>query len=135
MNFIKELKNKKYLDAYSQTKLFEKTRRFAKGVGAKFTYLVLILFYTLQQPSTPRLAKSIIIGALGYFILPMDFIPDFIPVAGFSDDFTALFAALVAVALYVESDTKMKARKRLNIWFGSYNEAQLEIIDKELKFK
>lgn len=48
----------------------------------------------LKDENTPGKHKMIIIGALGYFILPVDLIPDFIPVAGFTDDAAALIACL-----------------------------------------
>ncbi|HAO61680.1 MAG TPA: hypothetical protein DCQ90_07135 [Erysipelotrichaceae bacterium] len=132
MDVNEELKDPKYAEAYSETKLFEKIMKFAKYAGIRVIYLALLLFYTLQQAATPKWAKSVIIGALGYFILPLDFIPDFIPVAGFSDDITALLSVLVAVALYVNEETKMKAKAKLHVWFGSYDEAKLETIDHKI---
>ena len=88
-------------------------------------YAVLLLYYTLQKPEVPKKTKAVIIGALGYFILPLDLIPDFIPIAGFSDDLTALVSAVVAVALYVDEDTKRRAKTRLQVWFGAYDETDL----------
>jgi uncharacterized membrane protein YkvA (DUF1232 family) len=76
----------------------------------------LTLYYTLQDKDTPKWAKTIIIGALGYFILPMDAIPDFIPVAGLTDDFGALAAALGMVAMHVKPGHKEKARSTWNKW-------------------
>lgn len=128
----KELKERKYTEAYSEPKLFDKIKKFAKKAGIKVIYLALLLFYTLQQPETPRKAKSVIIGALGYFIFPMDLIPDFIPIAGFSDDLTALAGALVMVAMHVNEDTKRKARERLRIWFGDYDQSELDNIDEKM---
>jgi uncharacterized membrane protein YkvA (DUF1232 family) len=128
----KELKERKYTEAYSEPKLFDKIKKFAKKAGIKVIYLALLLFYTLQQPETPRKAKSVIIGALGYFIFPMDLIPDFIPIAGFSDDFTALAGALVMVAMHVNEDTKRKAKERLRIWFGDYDQSELDNIDEKM---
>jgi len=130
-----ELKDEKYTEAYSVPKLFDKIIKFAKKAGIKIIYLALLLFYTLQQTTTPTWAKSIIVGALGYFILPVDLIPDFIPVAGFSDDLTALASALVAVALFVEEDTKLRAKEKLHVWFGAYDESELKSIDKLTKSK
>lgn len=130
-----ELKNEKYGEAYSEPKLFDKIIKFAKKAGIKIIYLALLLYFTLQQSSTPTWAKSIIVGALGYFILPIDLIPDFIPVAGFSDDLTALASALVAVALFVEEDTKVKAKEKLHVWFGAYDESELKSIDNMTKNK
>ena len=127
-----ELKERKYTEAYSEPKLFDKIKKFAKKAGIKVIYLALLLFYTLQQPETPRKAKSVIIGALGYFIFPMDLIPDFIPIAGFSDDLTALAGALVMVAMHVNEDTKRKARERLRIWFGDYDQSELDTIDEKM---
>ena len=65
------------------------------------------MYYTLQKPATPVWAKTMIIGALGYFISPIDLIPDFIPIAGYTDDLTALVAAIVAVAMYIDEDVKL----------------------------
>lgn len=132
MDVNEELKDEKYKEAYSETKLFEKIIKFAKKAGIKVIYLALLLFFTLQQSTTPIVAKSVIIGALGYFIFPLDFIPDFIPIAGFSDDLTALVSALVAVALYVNEDTKLKAKEKLHVWFGEYDESELESIDNKI---
>ncbi|MHC1734513.1 MAG: YkvA family protein [Erysipelotrichaceae bacterium] len=133
MDINEEMKDSKYREAYSETKLFNKILKFAKTAGTKAIYLALLLFYTLQQATTPKWAKSVIVGALGYFILPLDFIPDFIPIAGFSDDITALLSVLVAVALYVNEDTKAKARARMQVWFGSYDETKLDEIDRKIE--
>ncbi len=129
---IKELKDEKYHDAYSEEKLFDKILKFAKSAGIKLIYLALLLFYTLQKSTTPTIAKSIIVGGLGYFILPLDFIPDFIPIIGFSDDLTALFSVLIAVALYIDDDIKSKAKSKLQVWFGDFDQKELEDIEDKL---
>lgn len=132
MNFEEELKDQKYSKAYSESKLFLRIKKFSKNAGIKAVYLCLLLFYTLQKSTTPKWAKSIIVGALGYFILPLDFIPDFLPITGFSDDVTALISVLVAVALYVDEETKIKAKEKLHVWFGAYDEAKLYTIESKL---
>jgi len=133
MDIQKELKEEKYTKAYSESKLLEKVLKFAKSAGIKVIYLVLLLFYTLQQTTTPKLAKSIIVGGLGYFILPTDLVPDIIPMIGFTDDMTALISVLLAVALFINEDTKVKAKEKLHVWFGKYDEAELEVIDNKIK--
>lgn len=133
MIFIKELKNKKYAHAFSELNLFEKIARFAQVAGIKTVYGALVLYYTLLEKATPKLAKSIIVGALGYFILPTDFIPDFIPIVGFSDDLTALMAVLVAVSLYVTQEIKFKAKDRLHVWFGEYDSEVINELEKKLE--
>ena len=52
---IKELKDEKYHDAYSEEKLFDKILKFAKSAGIKLIYLALLLFYTLQKSDAPLL--------------------------------------------------------------------------------
>jgi len=127
------LKEEKYTKAYTESKLLEKILKFAKSAGIKVIYLVLLLFYTLQQSTTPKLAKSIIVGGLGYFILPTDLVFDIIPMLGFTDDMTALISVLLAVALFINEDTKKKAKEKLHIWFGTYDETELEVIDNKIK--
>ena len=114
MKFMDKLKEKKYITAFSEVNLIEKIKQFGKKAGIKVIYLVLLLFYTLQKTTTPKFAKSLIIGGLGYFILPADFLPDLIPGIGFTDDLTALISVVVAVALFIDEGVKAKAKQRLH---------------------
>ena len=128
MKFMDKLKEKKYITAFSEVNLIEKIKQFGKKAGIKVIYLVLLLFYTLQKTTTPKFAKSLIIGGLGYFILPADFLPDLIPGIGFTDDLTALISVVVAVALFIDEGVKAKAKDRLHVWFGDYDEEELASI-------
>ncbi|HZK70906.1 MAG TPA: DUF1232 domain-containing protein [Clostridia bacterium] len=132
MDINEKLKDQKYADAYSETKLFEKIIKFAKSAGIKVIYAALLLFFTLQKPATPVWAKTMIIGALGYFIFPVDFIPDFIPIAGYTDDLAALVAAIVAVAMYIDEDVKQKSKAKLHDWFKAYDESELNNVDNKI---
>jgi uncharacterized membrane protein YkvA (DUF1232 family) len=67
-----------------------------------------------------------IIGALGYFILPLDIIPDVVPVLGYTDDIAALAGVLVAVVKCVSPEIKEQAKAKLAEWFGEYDESELE---------
>lgn len=129
---IKDIKDEKYVEVYSEDKLFNKIIKFAKSAGIKLIYIVLLLFYTLQKSTTPKFAKSIIIGGLGYFILPLDALSDFIPLIGFTDDLTALVSVLIAVALYVDEEVKSKAKQKLMVWFGKYDDSEIEEIDNKI---
>jgi len=132
MEINKELNDKKYTEAYSENRLFGKIKKFAKAAGIKVIYLVLLLFFTLQKASTPKWAKSVIVGALGYFIFPLDFLPDFLPITGFTDDLTALLAVIGTIALYIDEDIKSKAKAKLHVWFGAYDEVKLDNIDSKI---
>lgn len=129
---IKELENEKYVVAYSEDKLFNKIFKFAKKAGIKLVYVVLLLFYTLQKSTTPKFAKSIIIGGLGYFIIPLDIVSDFIPVIGFTDDLTALISVLITVALFIDEDIKLRAKLKLKDWFGDFDQKELDDIEDKL---
>ena len=129
---IKELENEKYVVAYSEDKLFNKIIKFAKKAGIKLVYVVLLLFYTLQKSTTPKFAKSIIIGGLGYFIMPLDIVTDFIPVIGFTDDLTALISVLITVVLFIDEDIKLRAKLKLKDWHGDFDQQELDDIEDKL---
>ena len=107
-----------YADAYSEESLWEKVATFALRAGAEIIEKVLILYYCLQDTDTPSWAKTIIIGALGYFIVPLDAIPDLMAGVGFSDDLGALGLALAAVAMHIKPEHKRQAEERLRTWFS-----------------
>lgn len=113
----KELNNKKYSDVYSDSSFWDKLKKFATKVGVKGVYYAVTLYLVLQKDDVPMKAKGIIIGALGYFIFPIDLIPDLIPVAGYSDDIAGLLLALGQVSMYVDESVKREARSKIKAWF------------------
>ena len=98
-----------YVSEFSPEKLWEKIKGHAKKVGCEGIRSALRLFYALDNPSMPLKTKMVIYGALGYFISPIDVIPDFIPVVGFTDDIGVLAAAVVMAASYIDAEAKAKA--------------------------
>ncbi|MEM6723962.1 MAG: DUF1232 domain-containing protein, partial [Bacteroidota bacterium] len=68
----------------------------------------------------------------GYFIAPIDLIPDLNPIIGFNDDLSLLTFAMVLVACYINDDVREKARKKLTQWFGEIDEDQIADIDAKL---
>lgn len=120
----------KYRGSYSERGLMNKLTAVAKKAGIKAVYAVLLLYYALQSPQTSTKDKSIIYGALGYFILPLDLVPDFIPLAGFGDDLGALVWALSRVLANITDEVREKARFKLRDWFGDYDSRELHEIDR-----
>ena len=65
-------------------------------------------------------------GALGYLISPLDFIPDLTPVFGYSDDIVAITFALVKVQGYIDDEVKAKAKVLLRRFFSEDIVAKLD---------
>ena len=105
-------------DHYSDSSFWEKATKVAKVAGEEVFKHGFTLYYCLQDDRTPKWAKTTIVGALGYFILPIDAIPDFIPVVGFSDDLGALAAAGATVAAHINPEHKEKAADQVETLFG-----------------
>jgi uncharacterized membrane protein YkvA (DUF1232 family) len=103
---------------YSEQKLWHKVKRVAKKAGTSVIYAVLLLFYVLQKPEVPKKVKAVIIGALGYFIVPLDLIPDIAAGLGYTDDLGVLVSALVTASMYIDDEIKEQARLKLQSWFG-----------------
>ena len=119
----------KYSKRYNEQDLLTKITRAAKKAGIKVVYLALLLYYVLKSPNVKTADKGKIWGSLGYFILPIDLIPDFLPVAGYTDDLAALLWAFYAVAKNITPEIESQAKKKLHDWFGDYDEADI-IIEK-----
>ena len=58
------------------------------------------LLSALENPETPMHMKALIVGAIGYILLPFDLIPDFTPVIGYGDDLASATGVVAAVAMY-----------------------------------
>lgn len=103
---------------YSDSNFWNKVKNVAKKAGEELIYNALLLYYVLQSPTTPGTQKTLIIGALGYFILPLDLVPDFIPIAGFADDATALVTVIKTIFENITPEIKEKARNKSNEIFA-----------------
>ncbi|TPW05325.1 MAG: hypothetical protein FD125_764 [bacterium] len=76
-----------------QKGFWPKIRRTAARIP--FARQVISVYYSARDPETPTAAKGIMLGALAYFVLPIDAIPDIFAGIGFTDD-AAVIAALIA---------------------------------------
>ena len=103
---------------YSEADFWSKLRRFARKAGREVVEKALWLYFALQRPETPAWAKRTIIGALAYFILPIDIIPDLAPLVGFTDDLGMLVMAIGTVSAYITPMVKEQAKIQTNKWFG-----------------
>lgn len=71
---------------------------------------IVAVWYAAQDPVTPLRAKAIILGAVAYFVLPFDILPDFMVGLGYVDDLAVLTAALRLVRPYIGEHHREKAR-------------------------
>lgn len=108
-----------YEHEYSEPRFWHKLGGSARKAGKQALEKSLWLYYALQNPDTPKWARRVIYGALGYFILPLDAIPDFAPIIGYTDDLSVMTAALATVAFTINDQVKAQASERLNSWFGN----------------
>ena len=110
--------NQGFIKEYSEDGFWDKLVKFAKTAGEDVIEKALWLYYAAENPKTPTWAKTVIYGALGYFIFPVDAIPDIAPMVGYADDLGVLASAIAAVSLYIYDDVKALATQKLNDWFG-----------------
>jgi uncharacterized membrane protein YkvA (DUF1232 family) len=110
---------KGYAQYYSDADFWAKVRTAALAAGREGIHKALCLYYSACDPATPMWAKGAILGALGYFIFPIDAIPDAIPVIGYSDDLAVLAAAVLAVAAHLTPEHRKRADETIRTWFGA----------------
>ncbi len=109
---------KDYQENFSDDGFWGKIAKYAKKAGKEVIEKALWLYYAAQNSNTPTWAKGIIYGALGYFILPIDAVPDIVPVAGYTDDLGVIGTAIATVSMYINDDVKRLANQKLKDWFG-----------------
>lgn len=115
----------KYSGSYSEENLLHKISKFGAHIGLELLYKLAQLWCVLQKPEVPAKDKALIMGALGYLISPLDFIPDLTPVLGYSDDLVAITFALLKVQGYIDDEVKAEAKALLAKVFGEDAVAKL----------
>lgn len=107
----------RYQKVFTPGRFWNKLGPRAQSIGQSALEKALYLYYAVQSPDTPKWAKRVIYGALGYFILPLDAIPDLAPLIGYTDDLSVMAAALATVAFYITPEVKAQAQHKLDSWF------------------
>lgn len=120
-----------YANRFSASDFVDKISSIAKRAGAKLVYAALILYYVLQSDKVSKSDKTIIIGALGYLISPIDVVPDAVPIAGLADDLSVLLFVLKKVWVNVDAEIKEKANAKLDKWFDQDEKAEINELFEE----
>jgi uncharacterized membrane protein YkvA (DUF1232 family) len=86
-----------------------------KRIGRQIPFAedLLAAYYCTLDPATPARVKLILLGAIAYFVMPMDAIPDILPIIGFADDAAVLAAAIAQVAGSITDAHREQARTTL----------------------
>lgn len=107
----------------------QKLRRVARRIP--FAADLLAAYYCALDPQTPTRVRATLLAALGYFVLPLDTIPDFLIGFGFSDDATVLLAAISLVASHIDDSHREAARRALDddIDIVDLDVTDLDIVD------
>jgi len=98
-------------EAGLRRKFWRKLLREAANIP--FLEEVLTAHYCAFDRQTPLYVKVILVGAIVYFILPDDLIPDYIPVIGYADDAAVLAAAFKVVTSHIKPEHREAARRAL----------------------
>ncbi len=88
-----------------------------KRIGRKlpFAESIVAAAYCATDPETPARVKLLIVGALAYFVMPIDGIPDILPLVGFTDDAAVIAATIAAIRAHLREEHWERAKKFLKV--------------------
>ena len=115
---ITEKELQKYEQHYNESSFLDKVTKYGKLIGINALYKAVQLWFVMQKPDVPATTKAVIMGALGYLIAPLDFLPDLMPVLGYTDDFVAITFAFIKVQGYIDEEVERKSKHLLAKIFG-----------------
>jgi len=98
-------------EARVRREFWPKFRRFAARLP--FAEDLVAAYFCAFDRNTPRHVQIALIGALAYFVLPFDFVPDMLPFIGFTDDAAVLATAIRLVSAHIGPQHRKAARRVL----------------------
>lgn len=104
-----------YDSHYSDSGFQEKVQSLPKSAGTKVLRMALTLYVLLKDPDVPVAAKAMIIGVLGYFIFPLDLIPDFLP-GGYIDDLAIMAGMVGQCQIWVTPEIECQVEDLMPRW-------------------
>ncbi|MDR3269760.1 MAG: DUF1232 domain-containing protein [Tannerella sp.] len=98
---------------YDENRFWKKVKQVARKLGETVLRPVLLLYYILRDGRVSIREKAYIIGALGYFILPADVIPDLIFGIGYTDDIAVVLLLLNHLKKNITPEIKARAEMKI----------------------
>lgn len=100
---------------------FGKIQKSSANLGKSSVYESIILFYTMKKKTLPTKAKLIILAALSYYVLTIDFIPDIAAIIGIGllDDVLAIAVAHKYVMRHADAEIREKSKIKMESLFTS----------------
>ncbi|GAB5375624.1 MAG: YkvA family protein [Acuticoccus sp.] len=92
-------------------KFWHTLKRAARQIP--FTHDLVAAYYCALDPAVPFRVRATLLGALAYFIAPIDVVPDLLLGVGFTDDAAVLMAAITMVASHISPHHRERAEKAL----------------------
>ena len=90
-------------------KFWRKLKREVASVP--FLEDVLTAHYCAFDRNTPVHVKAVLIGAIAYFVMPGDLIPDYLPIIGYADDAAVLGMAIKLMSSHIKPEHREAARR------------------------
>lgn len=79
---------------------------------------LLAAYYCAFDRETPRHVQAALVGAIAYFVVPLDIMPDVLPLLGFTDDAAVLATAIRLVASHIRPEHRAAAHAALTRGVG-----------------
>ena len=109
INADDEARNAEVVDAG----FWQKVRHLAGRLP--FADTLVAAWFCTRDPATPPRVRAMLLGALAYFVTPIDMIPDFLLHLGFTDDAAVLTAVIGMVGAHIKPQHRAEARKALGL--------------------
>lgn len=117
---------------YNEETFWQKLRMLPKSSLSQILERALLLRELLLSSSTPLWARASILTALGYFCLPIDLIPDPVPVAGYLDDIAIMGLVLANLDEFVTEEMRLNVHRRLPKSFQTKPEETEDVTSQNL---
>jgi len=90
--------------------------RKLRGLAAQLPFAedLLTAYYCAFDRGTPTHVRAALLGALAYFVMPIDALPDLLPIVGFGDDAAVLAGALKLVWMHIKPEHREAAQETLD---------------------
>ncbi len=94
-----------------EERFWKKLKRFIAQIP--FAEDLVAAYYCAADPETPGYVRTVLLGAIAYFVLPIDMVPDILAGLGFTDDASVLAAAIAAVGRHLQPVHRARAKSAL----------------------